>query len=126
MKLFADILFTYCICFRYIYLGVNTIFVNQVRGISYYLSETKRDIKHHLKTRMTTFIKMKFKISDDQTNIYKYRLAGNITEFSKGIDSTQHWPPCSQITIAEWYIVAECVIRSWRTNLVGSQLLSIA
>ena len=95
MKLFADILFTYCICFRYIYLGVNTIFVNQVRGISYYLSETKRDIKHHLKTRMTTFIKMKFKISDDQTNIYKYRLAGNITEFSKGINSTQQCPPFS-------------------------------
>ena len=32
------------------------------------------------KTRMTTFIKTKFKISDDQTKIYKYRLAANITE----------------------------------------------
>ncbi len=31
-------------------------------------------------TRMTTFIKTKFKISDDQTNIDKYRLAANITE----------------------------------------------
>ena len=30
---------------------------------------------------MTTFIKMKFKISDDQTNIDKYRLAPNITEY---------------------------------------------
>ena len=30
---------------------------------------------------MTTFIKMKFKISDDQTNIYKYRLAAIITEY---------------------------------------------
>ncbi len=30
---------------------------------------------------MTTFIKTKFKISDDQTNIDKYRLAPNITEF---------------------------------------------
>ncbi len=29
---------------------------------------------------MTTFIKTKFKISDDQTNIDKYRLAANITE----------------------------------------------
>ena len=29
---------------------------------------------------MTTFIKLKFKISDDQTNIDKYRLAANITE----------------------------------------------
>ncbi len=28
---------------------------------------------------MTTFIKTKFKISDDQTNIDKYRLAANIT-----------------------------------------------
>ena len=30
---------------------------------------------------MTTFIKTKFKISDDQTNIDKYRLAANITEY---------------------------------------------
>ncbi len=30
---------------------------------------------------MTTFIKTKFKISDDQTNIGKYRLAANITEY---------------------------------------------
>ena len=34
-----------------------------------------------MKTRMTTFIKTKFKISDDQTNIGKYRLAANITEY---------------------------------------------
>ncbi len=33
------------------------------------------------KTRMTTFIKTKFKISDDQSNIDKYRLAENITEY---------------------------------------------
>ena len=32
-------------------------------------------------TRMTTFIKTKFNISDDQTNIVKYRLAPNITEY---------------------------------------------
>ena len=32
-------------------------------------------------TRMTTFIKTKFKKSDDQTNIDKYRLAANITEY---------------------------------------------
>ena len=30
---------------------------------------------------MTTFIKTKFKISDDQTNIDRYRLAANITEY---------------------------------------------
>ena len=30
---------------------------------------------------MTTFIKTKVKISDDQTNIDKYRLAANITEY---------------------------------------------
>ncbi len=30
---------------------------------------------------MTTFIKKKFNISDDQTNIDKYRLAANITEY---------------------------------------------
>ncbi len=30
---------------------------------------------------MTTFIKTKFKISDDQMNIDKYRLAANITEY---------------------------------------------
>ena len=31
-------------------------------------------------TRMTTFIKTKFNISDDQTNIDKYRLVANIIE----------------------------------------------
>ncbi len=30
---------------------------------------------------MTAFIKTKFKKSDDQTNIDKYRLASNITEY---------------------------------------------
>ena len=30
---------------------------------------------------MRTFIKTKFNISDDQTNIDKYRLAANITEY---------------------------------------------
>ncbi len=30
---------------------------------------------------MTTFIKTKFKVSNDQTNIDKYRLAANITEY---------------------------------------------
>ena len=30
---------------------------------------------------MTTFIRTKFKISDDQTNIEKYILAANITEY---------------------------------------------
>ena len=37
---------------------------------------------------MTTFIKTKFNKSDDQTNIDKYRVAANITEYhiiSKGI-----------------------------------------
>ncbi len=33
------------------------------------------------KTRMTTFIKTKFKISDHQTHIDMYRLAANITEY---------------------------------------------
>ena len=32
-------------------------------------------------TRMTTFIITKFKISDEPTNIDKYRLAANITEY---------------------------------------------
>ena len=35
----------------------------------------------HLQTRKTTFIKTKFKISDDQTNIDKFRLTANITEY---------------------------------------------
>ncbi len=34
-----------------------------------------------LKTRMTTFKTMKFKISDEQTNIDKYRLTANITKY---------------------------------------------
>ena len=33
------------------------------------------------RTRMTTFIKAKLKNSDDQTNIDKYRVAPNITEY---------------------------------------------
>ena len=63
---------------------------------------------------MKIFIKTKFKISYDQTNIYKYRLAGKITEFSKGFDSTQHCPPFSRITIAEWCVVSDCTLRSGR------------
>ena len=51
-------------------------------------------------------------MSDDQTNIYKYRLAANITEFSKGVDSTQPWSPFSQIIIAECFVVAECPLCS--------------
>ncbi len=34
-----------------------------------------------LKTRITTFNKRKFKKSDDQTNIDKYRVAAYITEY---------------------------------------------
>ncbi len=32
-------------------------------------------------TGMTTFIKVKFEKSDDQTNIDKYKLAANITDY---------------------------------------------
>ncbi len=32
-------------------------------------------------TRMTTFTKMKFKKSDDQTNIDNYRVTANIPEY---------------------------------------------
>ena len=39
---------------------------------------------------MTTFMKMKFKISDDQTNIDKYRLAANITEYYTKINLPQN------------------------------------
>ncbi len=56
-------------------------------------------------------------------NNYKYRLAGNITEFSKGVDYTQHWP---RNAITEWYMVAECVLRSGRTHVFGSLLLIVA
>ena len=41
---------------------------------------------------MTTFIKTKFKISDDQTNIDKYRLAANITEYYIKVNlTTNHY-----------------------------------
>ena len=40
---------------------------------------------------MTTFIKTKFKISDDQTNIDKYRLAANITEYHIKINLTTNY-----------------------------------
>ncbi len=38
-------------------------------------------IENIKKSRMKTFTKTKFKILDDQTNIDKYRLAANITEY---------------------------------------------
>ncbi len=38
-------------------------------------------MKDNTKTRMTIFIRTKFKISNVQTNIDKYRLAANITEY---------------------------------------------
>ncbi len=47
---------------------INTIFVSELYKILYV-------------TRMTIFIKTKFKISDDQTNIDKYRLTANITVY---------------------------------------------
>ena len=34
-----------------------------------------------MKAKLKTFIKAKLKKSDDQTNIDKYRVAANITEF---------------------------------------------
>ena len=42
-----------------------------------------RIISHHKcnETRMTIFTKTKFKKSDDQTNIDKYRVAANIKEY---------------------------------------------
>ena len=39
------------------------------------------DSNDFIKKRMTTFIKTKFKISDDQMKFEKYRLAANITEY---------------------------------------------
>ena len=35
-----------------------------------------------IRTRMTTFTKTKFKKSNDQRNIDKYRVAANITEYN--------------------------------------------
>ena len=69
---------------------------------------------------MTTFIKTKFKISDDQTNIDTYRLAVNITEYHGSLKvmtlrSLDLWPvpvlpPFSLI------IVAECALCSGRNS----------
>ncbi len=81
--------------------------------------------KAYKKLRMTAFLKTNFKISDDQANIDKYRLAANITEyliislFSKGVDSTQ-LPPYSRITVVstQWTKLAY--------DLVRSQMLSAA
>ncbi len=50
------------------------LFGTSINYLSLYLSMK-------ISTIMTTFIKTKFKISDDKTNIYKYRLAANITEY---------------------------------------------
>ena len=49
------------------------------------LNEMKRIITYPMndmnKTRMTTFIRRKFKISNNQTNIDKYRLAEIFTNY---------------------------------------------
>ncbi len=38
-----------------------------------------------VKTRMTIFIKTKFKVSDDQANIGKYRIAATIKHLIKNV-----------------------------------------
>ncbi len=45
-----------------------------------YLIQDKSKDTVNIKTRMTTFIKTKFKRSDDQTSIEKSRITANITE----------------------------------------------
>ncbi len=47
------------------------------------------EIHIRILTRMTTFIKTKFKISEDQMNNDKYRLAANITVYHVG--QTVNW-----------------------------------
>ncbi len=44
--------------------------------------DIERNLKFKLWTRMTTFLKTKFKKSDDQTNIDKYRVAANFKEYN--------------------------------------------
>ena len=41
----------------------------------------ERKEKNCKETGMTTFIKVKLKKSDDQTNIDKYKLSANITDY---------------------------------------------
>ena len=53
-----------------------------IRAIRYRHTErTSLIVEDIILTRMTTFIKTKFKISDDQTNVEKYRIAANNTEY---------------------------------------------
>ena len=53
----------------------------KIYRINYRVAALKDRKLHYINiTRMTTFIKTKFNILDDQTNIDKYRLAANITE----------------------------------------------
>ena len=40
-----------------------------------------KSLSNKNKTRMITFIKTKFKNSDNQMNIYKYRVAANVTQY---------------------------------------------
>ena len=61
---------------------------------------------------MTTFIKKKFKISDDQTNIDKYRLAANIDKYRLAAN------------ITEYHIISELILqRIIITNFVVQRVI---
>ena len=51
---------------------------NLIQYISWYYKVSKKNKGISFQTRMTTFIKTKFKISDDHTNMDKYKVAANI------------------------------------------------
>ncbi len=46
-----------------------------------FLENQWKPTNKHIKARMTTFTKAKLKKSDDQTNIDKFRVTANITEY---------------------------------------------
>ncbi len=63
---------------------VYLLFFGDFSKLSIFRISPAKDIslnKIYIKTRMTTFIKTKFKKSDDHTNIDKYRVLANITEY---------------------------------------------
>ena len=47
-----------------------------------YIRKVLLEQANYRKTRLTTFLKTKLQKSDDRTNMYKYRVAANITESS--------------------------------------------
>ncbi len=71
-----------------------------------------------IKTRMTTFIETKFKISNDQMNIDKYRLAANITEYH--IEINHYNESLLQIHVVQRVIFGKVQYQIWNPHQISN------